>query len=300
MLTPWTVTVTGDLQAELTSSLKDYKFIQIATDFLIYNDIDVSAGGTAANFAFEAVLHFKAVNLLGHLGNDLFGSFVRDTLVQHGIHVCCEHSPNTKTAVAIYLRDVSNVATDGVRLLLVDRGANRLHDVRQVERYRPTICQSDLFYADGYCLLEEPRRSATLYAMTLAHTSNVVVAFDLVPHDAYRYFSLDDFKQWIQLIDVLIVEVRGIRAMLGLAWEEEILDPQKAYDTWSVFEEKFPGKDVYLQFGAGNIDESLLCRSGHVPEWRANGYVGDSKPRGFGDRLAAANLAAYLTLRRAK
>jgi sugar/nucleoside kinase (ribokinase family) len=300
MLTPWTVTLTGDLQAELMASLKDHQFIQIIKDSLIYSDITVSAGGTAANFALEAVSHFRTVNLLGHLGNDVFGSFVRDTLVQQGIHVCCEQSPDTKTAVAIYLRDVSNFATNGVRLLLVDRGANRLHNVRQVERYRATICQSDLFYADGYCLMEEPRRSATLYAMTLAHTSNVVVAFDLVPHDAYRYFSLDDFKQWVQLMDVLIVEVRGIRAMLGLPWEEEIHDPQKAYDTWAVFEEKFPGKDVYLQFGAGNIDESLLCRSGHMPEWRANGYVGNSKPRGFGDRLAAANLAAYVTQRRAK
>src|SRR6266571_532021 len=59
-------------------------------------------------------------------------ALVRDTLVQRGIHLYADQLSETKTAVAIYIRDASSDVANGVRLLLVDRGANRLHDTGQV------------------------------------------------------------------------------------------------------------------------------------------------------------------------
>jgi sugar/nucleoside kinase (ribokinase family) len=291
------LTLMGDLTVEFSSRLADVQFSALEHDQLRYAPIMISVGGTAANLALAAIERFAAVNVLARVGDDAFGGLVLATLSGRGVRTLLPPSRIASTGLAMYLRDSAPGVEKGVRLLVIDRGANRLVDTTDVEEHMSTIRESDAFFVDGYCFLEEPRCAASQHAMQLAQEAGVFVALDLVPHDAHRFFRLRNVTRWFERADLVISEVRTIRRILGLASAEEVKDAEAAYDTWRVLDATVPGRAFQLRFGAGNVDQSLHCQPGQEPELRDNGYMGAAEPRGFGDRLSAADLADFLSRR---
>jgi sugar/nucleoside kinase (ribokinase family) len=287
----------GDISAEITTALQHAQFVDVSVDTLVYSAVKVEAGGTAANFALAARRHFEGVSLLGLVGDDLFGRMLIDTLASAGVKLLEPPTRVAPTGLAIYVRDANPSSARGVRLLIVDTGANQLLDRPTIDRHRDAILNSDVFFLDGYTFLREPRREAALHAVDIARLGGKLTVLDLVPHDAHRHFSTQDVQGWIRRVDVLIVEVRTIRLLLGLSAPAEVSDPEIAHETWAAFERTFPGVEAHLRFGTGNINEALYCSPGEPVEHRHTGYVTDSDPRGFGDRLSAADVAA-LVMRR--
>jgi len=293
----YSVSVLGDLFVEVSSEAQGVTFETMRRDTLCYSPIFVTPGGAAMNFALAATGRFSGVNILGRVGNDAFSQVVLGAALSGGVRPFIEKSDTLPTGTAIYVRDSSTTVHRGVRLLVVDRGANRSVDTDYIERHAATISNSSLFFVDGYSFLEQPRRAAAEAAMRIARAGGAQVALDLVPHDAHLFFKFSDVACWVKSADLLIAEVRTVRRIMGLASDDEVHDPAIAHETLEAARRSFPGTAFHLRFGVGNIGNSLIGEVGHEPVLRTTGYSGTKEPRGFGDRLSAVDLADYLVRR---
>jgi sugar/nucleoside kinase (ribokinase family) len=283
----------GDLNVELTTTL-DASFASLDRDCLTYRAVKTCVGGTAANLALAAKNFFGSVNVIGRVGADPFGELIVNGFAEQNVHFLCSPLDDKSTGLALYVRDATTANAMGVRLLVIDRGANPFIDVDEIEKHIEAIQTSDVFFVDGYCFLQQPRRQAAERAVQMAHDARVLVAFDLVPHDAHRFFSFDEVRPWLDQVDVIITEVRTIRRLMGLVSEDEVHDPELVRDTLELLKAEFYQKYIQLRFGVGNIEETLHSRPGRMPELRVNHYIDTPEPRGFGDRLSASEIAEYL------
>ena len=289
------VTVLGDLNVELFAQLDDVAFEEVGRDTLSYCPVEVSVGGTAANFALASRKHFGVVHVIGKLGDDEFGKMVAERLAAEDIQLHCGVAPAAPTGLGIYVRDANKRELRGVRLLMIRaESANHALGSEDVEMSSGALLRSDLLMLDGYCFLRQPRRGASFRAMEIARRNGVKVAVDIVPHDAYTLYDFDSLKSIVELADVLIVELGTIRNFMGLNVPCGVLEKELALETAGLLRDEFPGKTFYLRFGVGGIDQSLCCHAGKEPEHSFTGYASATCPRGFGDRLAARELAELL------
>lgn len=290
-----TVTVLGDLNVELSARLDGLAFAEVRQDTLAYCPVEISVGGTAANFALAASEYFGAVHVIGKLGEDELSRMVVERLEAKGIQLHRVSAGGAPTGLGIYIRDASRAEPRGVRLLMIrSESANNALLEEDVERFADVLLRSDLLILDGYCLLHEPRRSASFKAMELARRNNVKVALDIVPHDAHALYNFGVLKSMIEPADIFIVEVRTIRHFMGLDVPGGVLGKEVALETAKILRDEFAGKSFYLRFGIGNIDQSLFCRAGGKPEHSFTGYANAAYTKGFGDILAARELAELL------
>jgi sugar/nucleoside kinase (ribokinase family) len=294
-----TVTVLGDVSVETSSNLRDVEFADVTQDLLLYSPLRVEPGGSALNFALAATEWFDHVNLMAKVGSDLHGEALLMTLASHPVHSLVEKTTEARTGCSIYLRDASKTVEKGHRLLVVDRGANRRIDVAYVERHRPEIAASSVFFLDGYSFLEPDTREAAELAMRISRQAGTAVAFDLVPHDAHLRFTDADVKCWIEASDLVIAEVRTFRRAMRLESEDEVLDPAIAFETLKKLHDLFPDKSFHLRFGVGNIDTSLIAEPPGDPVIRENNYPSATQTRGFGDHLSAKDVALWTSRRHA-
>jgi sugar/nucleoside kinase (ribokinase family) len=287
------LTLMGDLNVEFSATLES-SFSTLRRDCLTYRGITTSVGGTAANLAFAAKRFFAKVNVIGRVGEDALGQHIDKSFADQNVSLLCPHLPDKSTGISLYIRDSTPVHHCGIRLLISDKGANRFVDVADIERNRAVITGSNALFVDGYCFVDEPRRGAADLALDIARDAGVLVAFDLVPHDAHRVFTLDETSRWLKKADMIITEVRTIRRLFGLESDDVVIDLELVDEAFKVLKDKFGEKYFNLRFGTGNIERSMLCRPGRTPELRWNYYVETNEPRGFGDRLSATELAEYL------
>lgn len=285
--------VMGDLNVELTSRLTERTFGSIKADLLDYACIDVRVGGVAYNLALASRKYFSEVALLSRVGNDALGGLITSALHANCIDVLLSPHPTQSTGAAIYVRDRSPQSEQGVRLLLIDKGANSEIDIDAVRGHASALADADAFFIDGYSFLESPRREAGMEAISLARRAGTPVAFDLVPHDTLRYFRPAFVAELIQLADLTIAEVRSIQPMLGVT-PSESRDAKAASETLEVLTRRFPDKGFELRYGLGNVDDSLLLLPGTDSRRLDNQYRTCDDPRGFGDLLTAATLAKLI------
>lgn len=291
----YTVTVIGDLNVEVSANLDNVRFSDIGEDLLSYAPVHLAIGGTATNFAEAAIDRFAIVNVVGVIGDDLFGKFIVQRLQHKGIRIFCNRVSDSRTGTAIYLRDSTQHVTKGVRLLVIEPGANTKLMELDIERHEDALAASNLLLLDGYCFLRNPRRSTSFYVMKYMKDHGVTIALDIVPHHAHTFFSQEFFQKMMENVDVAIAEVRTIRRLIGLKAEDEVLDDTVAFDTWREIQRLWPQTVFFLRFGAGNISQSMLCYPGNEPLVKNTGYSQDSNPRGFGDRLSANELFDHLS-----
>jgi len=300
MAKEFTVTVIGDLNLELVCQLEESSFIDISQDTLLYQAIKSYIGGTASNFAIDGLKYYREVHVLGKLGADALGEAIISELRKSNIYVHCNIDPKAPTGLALYLRDSNTTNSRGTRLLIVQtQSANRTLSVEDVEQYAHILAQSDLLILDGYSFLDQPRKDAIIRAMQIAHANHVVIAFDILPHNAYNLYSLDTLKSMVAPTNVLITELVTIRRFLGFNVPDYILEKEIALETAAILESEFKNKAFLLRFGIGNCDQSLVCLPGTTPRHSFTGYGQAEELRGFGDRLSARELAEILPVLKA-
>lgn len=296
MLENKSIVVAGDFIIEINSVIKNKLFKEIDKDFLVYNNIEFSASGTGFNFCVQASKIFNRVSALGVVGDDTFGGLLRKILKDHHIYLYPQFlTPNEmRTGIAIYLRDAGGDVIKSKRLLIVSNDACHALDTDMIRQSGEIIQNSTLFFADGYCFLHQPRRRAVLQAIQLAKKHGKIVGFDLVPHQAHVHFTVDEFKDWMRVIDIVIAEVRTIRSLFGFQWQEHIHNEIISLETAHLLRGKFPSKLFFLKFGVGNVNETLFFGPDISPRIWNNGYTESGQPSGFGDRLSANDLALCL------
>lgn len=129
-------------------------------------------GGKGANQAVAAARLGAAVNLIGRVGDDAFGTCLRDCMVADAINVNqLASTANTATGVAGIIVDAS-----GRNCIVLAPGANECLSVLDIEHAAPSIRGSKMLV----CQLETPLETVTA-AINMAHEAQVAVILNPAP-----------------------------------------------------------------------------------------------------------------------
>ena len=131
-------------------------------------------GGAVANVLAALSRFHKKTAFLGAVGNDPFGRFLRQTLVELGIGtdglVLTEAAPTTLAFV--------HIDGSGERSFSFYRSPGADTQLREEDIDEGTIAQARLFHFGSLSLTHEPARSATWKAVEIARRHKRLVSFD--------------------------------------------------------------------------------------------------------------------------
>jgi fructokinase/2-dehydro-3-deoxygluconokinase len=160
-------------------------------------------GGSAANVAVALARLGVAVTMVGAVGDDGYGRWVRDDLGREGVDVqgvCSVHDAFTPMVMAL-------IELNGERLIVVWPPESGAHLQLQADAINPALMASaSWLHTTGMCLRASPARDAVLYAMELAREADLTVSLDL--NLRLESWGLGDatrrtFERAIELSDVV-------------------------------------------------------------------------------------------------
>lgn len=131
-------------------------------------------GGAPANVAAGVAKLGVRSAFLGKVGNDPFGYLLRDTLMANGVDVGGMRFDDTaRTALAFV-----SLTAEGVPEFIFYRNpsADMLYEPGDVDTHR--VRRARIFHFGSISLLNEPVRSATLYALLIAREAGAIISYD--------------------------------------------------------------------------------------------------------------------------
>ena len=163
-------------------------------------------GGAPANVAAAAARLGLSAAFIGKVGDDLHGRFLRRTLEAEGVDVSAlVLDPGTSTSLAFV-----ELGTDGERdFSFVRRGCG---DTRLKPEEIPAalIQRAKVLHLGTLSMTEEPARSATAWALSLAEAAGVTVSCDV----NYRAPLWDSEKAFLHACDALLPRVQLLKVSL--------------------------------------------------------------------------------------
>jgi sugar/nucleoside kinase (ribokinase family) len=292
------IVVLGDINLDLvTAAPLPFKFAELRENGrMTWAVLDELPGGSGLNFArFALEAGFQPL-LLGCIGQDVAGGYLRDWLNQKGISAELQVSANHSTGRAFIARDANDI-----RFLVNNApNANADLDTLLVDREEARIRAAALLYVSGYCIQQRqsPRFTAALRAMEIAGggAGKTAVVFDVVPHRIYETYSFAEFLRITSTVDVLISEVATMRRFLGLGDRSEVIDATLARETLNQLSRYYRG--CILRYGPSGCDMELLWRrdANDEPVTRETGHAQAADKRGYGDLLAIKTLRDFFGL----
>jgi sugar/nucleoside kinase (ribokinase family) len=285
------ITVIGDLAMDVTARVP-IAFGDITRDTMCPAAVTVAVGGSAANFAVAAAGLFVKVHLITAVGMDSAGEWLIHAIEGARVEVHAQQIASRPTRVVMVIRDGG--PRHGTRLMVPGKEVANTELTKDVmARLEPIISNTDLLMVDGYSLLAEPRRSASLHGMHMARDADAEVAVDIVPHNLYTRWSVAELMAVTNLSTIVISEVD---TLLGFMGSPPLSEPTEdaAATTIGALREMLGPKMMSLRFGVGNIDQSLLVRQDGTYEHTWNGYINAPDTAGFGDRLSAREMLFFM------
>jgi len=176
----------------------------------------VSAGGQAANVAAWAVALGAQARLVAKRADDESGHLAAMALERLGVELC---GPVVARGTGVV---VSLVERDGERSLASDRGVSS--DLRPEELDPEWFAGCDHLHVSGYCLAQEPARSAAQRAVEIARRQGATVSVDLAAFTVIELCGNQRFRGYVSALapDVVFAnedEDRAIGgAIPGTAW----------------------------------------------------------------------------------
>jgi len=167
------VMVIGDACVDMVIRLPDHKS---DTPDLKNSVPQLQGGGSAANVSVALVRLGVDVAMAGTVGDDGYGSWVRDELSREGVNVQGVVSArNAFTPMVIAL-----IEPGGERLIYVWPHTGGAHVQLQKNNIDQELLTSvSWMHTSGICLRESPARESVLYSMKKAHEKGVTVSLDL-------------------------------------------------------------------------------------------------------------------------
>ncbi len=171
--------------------------------------MDLTTGGNATNVATDLARLGRNVELVGVVGQDVFGDFVQKTLTEAG--VSCTH-----------LRRSPAHATSGT-FVINCQGEDRrfIHAVGASAAFTgeeltdEVVAAGRVFYLGGYCLCEELAPGNVARAFQAARTAGVATVLDVVLADATA--AWDRLVPVLPFTDVFLPNSDEAQAITGLA-----------------------------------------------------------------------------------
>lgn len=170
--------------------------------------ISLAIGGCASNVASDlARLGRKAV-VVGRIGSDMPGRFVRDQLAASGVdttHLLESSGVQTSSTLVINVRNED-------RRFIHTFGANGVFDGSEISA--ALVRQAKVLYLGGYCLM--PRLAADRVAelFRLAREAHVPTVLDVVIPDSQDY--REQVEKVLPWTDVFLPNVDEARQLTGL------------------------------------------------------------------------------------
>ncbi len=183
--------------------------VPVAGGVMMTDSITPAIGGCASNVAVDlARLGRKAV-VVGRIGADMPGRFVRDQLVANGVDTThLLETPNVQTSSTL----VINVKNEDRRFVHTF-GANARFDGSEITP--ALIRDAKILYLGGYCLMPGLTADRVTRLFQLAREAQVPTVLDVVLPD------LQDYRERVERVlpwtDVFLPNVDEARQLTGLA-----------------------------------------------------------------------------------
>ena len=185
------VTSVGDVNIDILTEPID----EIGEDEQkIVEEIKIKVGGGAANFAIWLNNLGMKVRLIGLIGNDYFGNFIKEQLKQTGLDVKLKTiSERTGITFGIQFKD-------GSKKLITYRGTNKL---LSLEHIKVSDIEGDVVYFSGYNLLESLKEGLPTLLEELKNNDKVI-SFDPDLKAGIR-FDKNEFFKVARFVDVMFL-----------------------------------------------------------------------------------------------
>ncbi|MFN2144618.1 MAG: carbohydrate kinase family protein [Anaerolineales bacterium] len=172
-------------------------------------------GGAPANVAVAARRLGRQSAFIGKVGEDLFGSYLKEVLDQEGVDTRgLRFDPEARTTMAIIAMPDENSAE-----FVFYRNPGADHRLEVDELDTSLLSEAKAFHFGSLSLTHEPARSATIAAAKLARDAGAVISYDLNyrpalwtdPDEALR-----QAQKMLSLVDVLKVNEEEVALLCGL------------------------------------------------------------------------------------
>jgi sugar/nucleoside kinase (ribokinase family) len=278
--------VLGDIGLDwCVDSTLSVSFTDINQDIDEHITLNELPGGTGLNFARYAKEEGFTPLLLGKVGNDPAGNYLRQWLTQNGLNEGVDVETFASTLKVFIAHD--NL---GRRLLVADRNnANKHLSENDVLHYEHVLSSCKLVYISGTCLTDRnaPRLKAVKKAITLARSAKgAKIVFDVVPHDLFKIYSdVTWLVNFIQEMDIIVSQMATIRRLLGLGKAGELVSRNIAEETIEAFSNYSDSFVFYFGDRNANWQVSYNGQKNQVL-WEETDFVAATDKRGYGDRIA--------------
>ena len=263
------IIVLGDINVDVLAAAE--RWPQPGDDCLVPR-LDMQLGGVAANCALALSRWGLHPRLVGCVGKDEFGNFLRRALREQGLGVQWVQTTTAAMTGLLYI----NVTPDGQRTFFGSRGANML--IRRPHRSHALFHRCTALHLVGYSFLAPSSESTARYLLKSARERGAFVSLDVGPEPSRQI----------------------PHKILNLASHVDLLFAN-ATESFSLTQERDLGnalrsllnagaKDVVLKLGKDGCLIFHESRATEVPSFSVN--VVDST--GAGDAFVAAFLHARL------
>ena len=235
---------------------------------------EVSAGGSAANFAVWAARLGAEVALMAKVGDDLVGRALLLSLAQEGVLSAVSTDEQT-TGLTLALEE-----SDGGRTMLAARGANAALSIDDLNW--EMIDRADLVHVSGYSFLEDAPRGAAIAAMVRVKRHGGLVSLDPSAHSYLQRVGASAFLDLSKDADIFLPNLEEGRALTGE------LEPHRVL---RALLERFPV--VALKMGP----DGAMAGAGSTTKRHRGFEVPVEDAAGAGDAFAAAFTVSWLAHR---
>ena len=163
----------------------------------IIEEMRIKVGGGAANFAVWLNKLGMKVRLIGLVGDDYFGNFIKEQLRRMGIDLKLK-SIDEKTGITFGIQ-----FKDGSKKLITYRGSNKLFSIDHI---KISEIEGEIVYFSGYNLLESLRKDLPELLEELKNNDKVI-SFDPDLKAGIK-FEKNEFFKLAKLVDFMFLNER--------------------------------------------------------------------------------------------
>lgn len=168
--------------------------------------ITTQGGGAAANVASWLAVSGTPSHLVVRIGDDVAGQTVLADLDNYGVTHSHKVISGANTGVVIVLVDAL-----GERTMFPDSGANSGLSLNDL----PSLDEITVVYLSGYPLVNPKSRSGALDILRRVKAQGLPVIFDPSTVGVLLEVGLDQVREWLTLVDVVILNEEEARFLSG-------------------------------------------------------------------------------------
>lgn len=196
------ITAVGELLIDLTQTgINEQKIPVMAAN----------PGGAPANVAVAAARLGAKTAFVGKVGNDGFGTYLRQVLKDNQVDDQFLQAGDGITTMAIV-----TVSEDGERSFRFVRGDDRMLTAEEIPE--SALTETKFFHFGSVSLTAEPARKATLDAVSSARASGALISYDPNYREAL-WPTVDEAVYWmgkpLDLVDILKISEEELPLLTG-------------------------------------------------------------------------------------